>query len=408
MRPLGVGECLVRAIHSSLVSQFKPAFAEYLWPQKVAVGVPAGLSAMIYGLRLMMEVHPDWVLVKLDIRNAFNEVSRAEVVERLGLQQHLRALVPTIWATYAPASPIYLPSSGMAEAEFRSEEGMRQGDPLAAAGFCVAIHPEVQELDGALGVHGGCAKFDMDDGYAVGPASVVFPAVLDFARSIRELGLELQLSKCHCYSTTLQLQHLPERPPEFPVGQVVADDGAIGYGIDIAGAPLGDAVYVAKYMDSKGQSVVSNVKAIKQKLQDRHLQSLYTVAYYCLSHKFDHWAQHCYPEDVRAAARHVDAALLDTVRACIGPCVEQDALAVRRLRLPARMFGGGMRSVEDLLPAAHLGMLCKVLPCFMDSTMADGVHVPGFLPVLADCLGPQYFSPENLDRRYEVFLASCV
>ena len=38
----------------------------------------------------------------------------------------------------------------MVESAFRSAEGMRQEDPLVAAGFCIAIRLEVQELDGAL------------------------------------------------------------------------------------------------------------------------------------------------------------------------------------------------------------------------------------------------------------------
>ena len=105
VRPLGlwphlrltVGECLVRAMHSCLVWKGKLPLAQYLWPQQVAVGVLAGLSATIYGLRLLMEVQADWVLVKFDVGNASNEMSRAEVV--VGLRQHLRALVPPIWAT---------------------------------------------------------------------------------------------------------------------------------------------------------------------------------------------------------------------------------------------------------------------------------------------------------------------
>ena len=39
------------------------------------------------------------------------------------------------------------------------------------------------QLDAEFGPHGGAARFDMDDGYAMGPPHVVFPAVMRFAQS---------------------------------------------------------------------------------------------------------------------------------------------------------------------------------------------------------------------------------
>ena len=128
----------------------------------------------------------------------------------------LRDLAPLFHATYAPATPILLASAGMPEAEFSSEEGVQQGDGVAGLGFCAAMHPEIKALDAELAPSGGTAKFDQDDGYAAGAAAVVFPAVQRFARELQHLGLELQLSKCYCYSPTLSLEACPHRPPQFP------------------------------------------------------------------------------------------------------------------------------------------------------------------------------------------------
>ena len=92
-----------------------------------------------------------------------------------------------------------LASPGMPTAEFCSEEGVQQGDAVAGVSFCGGVHPEVCALDEQLRAHGGAARFQMDDGYAMGPSGAVFPAVLAFAQSMRGLGLELQLDKCFCY-----------------------------------------------------------------------------------------------------------------------------------------------------------------------------------------------------------------
>ena len=105
---------------------------------------------------------------------------------------------------------------------------MRQGCSLGSAGYCVGIHPEVRELDEELRASGGAARFDMDDGYAVGPPELVFPAVLRFARRVAALGLELQLHKCTCCAVAADLAAHPARPKEVAVGSMTLPDGVGG------------------------------------------------------------------------------------------------------------------------------------------------------------------------------------
>ena len=85
---------------------------------------------------------------------------------------------------------------------------------------------------------------------------------------------------------------------------------------------------------------MSKIRSVKDQLRDRNLQSLYAVNYDCLQHKFQYWAQHCYPEDIARAASMVDDAILEVVRASVSDEVADDPLFLRRMRLPARMFGG--------------------------------------------------------------------
>ena len=79
VRPLGVGKCLRRAINTALLSNLIPACAEHFRPQKVAVGIPGGITLLVLGLRALLELHPDWVVVRLDIHNTFNEIKRVLV-----------------------------------------------------------------------------------------------------------------------------------------------------------------------------------------------------------------------------------------------------------------------------------------------------------------------------------------
>ena len=73
VRPVGVGDCLRRAIHSALVAQHKDVLRQHLWPQHVAIGVPSGMSVLVFGVRLTLEIRPDFMVVRLDLKSAHNE-----------------------------------------------------------------------------------------------------------------------------------------------------------------------------------------------------------------------------------------------------------------------------------------------------------------------------------------------
>jgi hypothetical protein len=79
VRPLGLGECLRRAMHSVAVTEHKEALAKHFWPQQVAVGLPSGLSLLVYGVWAALELRPDWVVVKIDLKNLYNEVTRSSI-----------------------------------------------------------------------------------------------------------------------------------------------------------------------------------------------------------------------------------------------------------------------------------------------------------------------------------------
>ena len=109
-----------------------------------------------------------------------NEVSRASVIEALEKEPELKHLA--LHAAICLAAKHGLEVGGNLWGE--SGEGMSQGDPLAGAWFCVSWHQFVRELDATLSEVGGMARFGNDDGYLVGPASVVFPALDKFATQV--------------------------------------------------------------------------------------------------------------------------------------------------------------------------------------------------------------------------------
>jgi hypothetical protein len=107
--------------------------------------------------------------VKVDLKNAYNEVSCSAIIENLQAEPSLQHLAWFAAVTLSPETG--LESRG--ELWGRKSEGDIQGDPKAGAFFCVGIQPQVRDLCATVREAGGIGVFGMDDGYVVGPGDVV-------------------------------------------------------------------------------------------------------------------------------------------------------------------------------------------------------------------------------------------
>ena len=237
VRPVAVGEVDTCAFTKAAYAGFThTAFAEYLAPQQLAVGIPGGLSILVHGVRALLRMRPDFVVVRLDLRNAYNEIDRAVLLERMAAVEQLGPLAKFFHTMHAAESPLYLGNrtrlfGGVDGHAGDSAAGVRQGSVESSAAFCVGIHPELVTLHGRLLGAGGGAWGDMDDIYAVGPARQVFEAVHEFTVAVgdgataadRGLGLVLRPEKLQCYSPGYD-----QRPRALPLPPAARQPAAPG------------------------------------------------------------------------------------------------------------------------------------------------------------------------------------
>ena len=67
------------------------AFRKHLEPHQIAL-TPGGGARLVHTVRLLLELRPDLVWIKMDIANAHNEVSRAAIVRELEAAPDLQHL----------------------------------------------------------------------------------------------------------------------------------------------------------------------------------------------------------------------------------------------------------------------------------------------------------------------------
>ena len=207
VRPLGLKNSLTKLFNKEVMSQSKPEVREFLEPVQLGISV-AGAALLTRSVSGVLDAFPEFICFRLDLKNAFNEMSRSAVLEILEKEETLKHLV-----TFAAAilSPVAALETG-GEIWGETAEGMGQGDPPSGDFFSIGLHPDLLELDQACREGGGQARAGHDDVFAQGPAHVVIPAVVRFAKAIWDrCHLQLQWNKSCIFSWS---GTLPEGTPE--------------------------------------------------------------------------------------------------------------------------------------------------------------------------------------------------
>ena len=206
-------------------------------------------NKIVHGLRRCVEDHwldNDFAVIKIDMKNAFNLVSREALL--LECSNFFPELLP--WATWCYGSqPFLFHSLGI----LTSESAVQQGDPLGPLFFALVLHRIVSSID----ADDDCLNllyqaWYLDDGVLAGSKSSLLRALTIIENIGPSLGIFINLSKCEvfCGSDTTMF---PDSMKAFHTPN-----------LDILGAPIGDYIHCAKFIASK------RVEALKllSRLQD--------------------------------------------------------------------------------------------------------------------------------------------
>ena len=376
IRPIGIRPCLSRAIHKVVTRATRETFTAYFEPQQVVLS-QAGAAKLVMGIRMLSEANPTFVVIKSDIRNAFNSVSRRRILEVLDAEEGLRHLAWHAAQTLAPATTLEHGGRIWGEAT----DGTSQGDPESAAYFSVAWHPQLRILDAELAAVGGAARAGMDDLYCVGPPEILFQAVERFWSEVeQECRLVLERNKTEVFSWQELEEELPmqlRRAGTMVNGQF--EPGYICYGI-----PVGSRAYVRHHLHLKVLEVAGEVEQVLETLEGEG-QSIWTVARASTLMKLDYHISLCYPSDMVEAAKEMDCLLWKMMEKATNlaiPKVDEGRgvecclqIPVTRhqgrsyqdwlIRSPVRLGGFGLRSMEDIALPAFMGAIEQSLPHFL-------------------------------------------
>jgi hypothetical protein len=108
VRPIAMGEKLYGLTSCILCLQFHDAFVAHFSSHQFGIATKGGCKTMIHGIMCILDLHLDWVVLQLDVGNAFNLVSKGVIFQELrATGGDIIQLIPFVHAFYAFEFPLF-------------------------------------------------------------------------------------------------------------------------------------------------------------------------------------------------------------------------------------------------------------------------------------------------------------
>ena len=206
VRPVAVGEVLLRASAAWLAKIHTPAARKLLLPIQFGVGVSNGAEKMVHQLQHALEHVPmghsetPLACISIDFKNAFNTLDRGAMIRALFSHSTLAPLFRFVHASYDHDSTLYTPGVDDSGAPCKKRglyscQGARQGDPLGTLLFCVGVDGVFRKaLEGSQGSVRAMAY--VDDLYLVGAPDKLLSVYTALVSEASKVGLTVASHKC--------------------------------------------------------------------------------------------------------------------------------------------------------------------------------------------------------------------
>ena len=245
IRPIAIGEILRRLCGRILLRKHASAARATFEPLQVGVGTRNGGIAIVHSTTALLAAKPRLVLLNIDLKNAFNRMSRVAIFRRL-LQtgSRLRDIVQFVRLFYTEPGKMFVKTGGadphVVESKTGSQQGCTFGSLLWSAGWQDALEAFAERTDYTVSY--------IDDGtFALEPAGAA--AFLEFvAEAAAKHGGELNMSKCVAYSPE---NVLPADLRALGVLCVDSTTPASERGIIMQGVPVGSPEFTARWLNTK-------------------------------------------------------------------------------------------------------------------------------------------------------------
>ena len=389
VRPIAMGETL-RKMNASLIVQIVKAEAKEFFK-----GAQFGLESMgtekiLHAINYMRDLHPNWDLICLDHKNAFNLIERSAISSRLMTQ--FPHLVNYFRTYYFDSSSLLLCDPDTLDIyEFFSCLGVQQGDPMGTFLFAVATILHVRKIIEI--VESGIAPALHDDINIVATFEKSLQALRYMLDEGINIGLFLQPAK-----TTILLGQCPS--PEDALARKVAYQVLLGltdaeadkcikihplngttedicsaldksYGVRILGAPVGSDIFIKDWLAIFILKLKKEAKQLQSEVSS--LQVQWSLIYYCLRNKVNHLFRVIPPRLSRPFASAFDDFLLSVMNKNL--LTNLPVFAWTQVKLSFEEGGNGLGDIFHTSLSAYISSAVSCLEAVQEITHIQDIPI---------------------------------
>jgi hypothetical protein len=108
VHPIVMREPLYQFTSHILCFQFYDAFATHFFLHQLGVITKGNCEVIIHDIKCTLNLHPNWVILRLDVANTFNLVLRGVIFQKnCAIGGNIIQLIPFVRAFYAFESPLF-------------------------------------------------------------------------------------------------------------------------------------------------------------------------------------------------------------------------------------------------------------------------------------------------------------
>ena len=367
VRPIAMGETLLKCAQQLTLPAVSSEIKALLGPHSFTFGVSGGANT--YALAVQASLGREGTAVlQLDVRNAFNTLSRKRLFDVLAELPALKAIWPLVTMMYGEANDITFADMDGSTCTIHGEEGGRQGDVFFSFLHDLCYRPILDELEDEFP---SIIALNYADDPSVVP-SIESPEGRDslvkfnerFRERLQELnGQEARNSKAvlyvpaHCKISDDEIADLAKR-----LG--LSESHVSRHGVVVGGVAIGRDDFKHEHADAVVDSLVAKLSAIltakRQPSAPKScsVQACATLVRAVVLPGFVHIIRGHDPAAIRAASRRLDDAAFEHFLALCNihgeTGVPLDTTARTRFFLPLALGGFGMMSAEHTAPAAYV------------------------------------------------------
>ncbi len=350
VRPIASGDPLRRVVSKCYCYNLVDDIRKHFEPLQHGCSIN-GTERIIHLFRDLVDkedVESSKLILKLDMKNAFNSVSRQAIFD--AVLKDFPSVSRYVYWCYGKHTLLKYD-----EYFLTSQLGVQQGDPFGPILFCLALHPIIMKAHTLFPdmVQG----WYCDDGQVIASPQVIAEVFSFLVEELKAICLETNFKKTELIALNKSI---------VSIDQITNDDGLDilntpyfipGRNFYTLGAPIGERKYCDQFISSK----VEKIEKLITKIVDLdNVQISYNLIYYCCSYgKVVYYSRTIPSEYITDQLIRFDNIIKSSFETLISKTIDDNQLT--QLSLPWKEGGLGLRSSSQHSCVAYISSFshCK-------------------------------------------------